>query len=239
MPQKSVNFPKISIDGVDIQFVRDLNFLGIIIDENLSWKSHIQLIASKISKTVGILNNLKSVLHSDILLIIYNSLILPYLNYGAILWENRVNRLLALQKKAVRIISKSKYNAHSEPIFKSLRILKCPDLCALQCYKFCYRLENRLLPSYFLGNDLFVKNFNVHDYDTVRSNFFHIPRVKHNFAKLGIRYKISTFFNSMNNQIRDKIYTHSIHGYKIYVKKRIIESYSDTCTNIDCFICRR
>jgi hypothetical protein len=239
MPQKSVTVPKLSINDVDIQFVKHFNFLGITVDENLSWKNHIHVIATKISKTVGILNNLKHFLPRDVLLSIYNSLILPYLNYGIVLWENHLHRLFGLQKKAVRVMTKSKYNAHTEPIFKSLKILKCQDLCALQYYKFCYKLENKLLPSYFLENDLFRKNAHVHNYNTTRRNFFHIPRVKHNFAKSSIRFRIPNFFNSMNSDIRSKIYSHSMQSFKTFIKKFIIDSYSSVCTNTACYICNR
>ena len=53
-----------------------------------------------------------------------------------------------IQKRAVRIISKSKYNAHTDPLFKKLGILKAQDIFTLNClklYKFC----SNALPSYF------------------------------------------------------------------------------------------
>ena len=238
MPQKIVQLPCIRIDGVNLEFVKQFNFLGIMIDENLSWKSHELLISKKISKTIGILNNLKSFLPTRILLNIYNSLILPYLSYGAILWEKRANRLLALQKKAIRAVTNSKYNAHTEPLFKNLRLLKCSDLCALQCYKFCFKLENRLLPMYFIQNDLFIKNASIHSYSTARGNNYYIPRIRHDFAKSAIKYKIPMFFNAMKGEIKNKCYTHSMVSFKKYVKEKILETYVSECTIVNCYICR-
>ena len=59
-------------------------FLGITINIHLNWESHINKIANKI--TIGILNKLKHVLPLNILFIMYNSLILPQINYGVLVW---------------------------------------------------------------------------------------------------------------------------------------------------------
>ena len=182
------------------------------------------------------MNKLKSFLPQSVLLHIYNSLILPYLTYGAIIWESCANRLLVLQKKAIRAITKSKYNAHTERLFRTLKLLKCPDICALQCYKFCYRLENKSLPQYFSG-DFFIKNSSRHDYPTSSLDDFYVPRVQRDFSKLGVRYKIPVFFNAIDSDIKDIIYTHGFDYYKYYVKQKIIDTYTFVCTDTTCPSC--
>lgn len=79
------------------------------------------------------------------------------MNYGILVWESQHQTLFKLQKKAVRIISCAKYNAHTEPIFKRLKPLKLPDICTLQKLKFCYKLENKTLPSFF-QDGIFIKH---------------------------------------------------------------------------------
>ena len=73
---------------------------------------------------------LKNILPCDIIRNIYNTLILPHFNYGLIIWGWQSKKLLTIQKKAVRVIGKTKYNAHTSPIFKKFYVLKLPDLCA-------------------------------------------------------------------------------------------------------------
>ena len=86
---------------------------------------------------------------------------MPYLNnYGILCWKSKINSVVKFQKKAVRIIMGAKYNAHTEPIFKYLSLLKVNDLCNLHELKFCYKLENKLVPAYFQDN-IFVKNRNI------------------------------------------------------------------------------
>ena len=84
-PQKRINYPDIYIDNTLIDYIDTFNFLGVYIDKTLRWNSHIDFIACKISKVIGMLNKLKHFLPPNILLSIYNALIVPHLNYGNIL----------------------------------------------------------------------------------------------------------------------------------------------------------
>ena len=82
--RKQKHFDKISvvINGIEIEHVPSFNFLGIMLDENLSWKSHIEMVGNKISKVTGILYRLKNVFPENVLFVLYNSLIVSYINYG-------------------------------------------------------------------------------------------------------------------------------------------------------------
>ena len=119
-PQKPVTYPKLLINSQEIEFVKDFNYLGICIDENLKWKTHTDIVSKKISKTLGILSRLKYYLPKDVLLNIYNALILPFLNYGITIWGGQSNRTFKLQKRAVRLITNSGYNAHTDLLFRQL-----------------------------------------------------------------------------------------------------------------------
>ena len=98
--------------------------------------------------TIGILNKLKYVLPLTVKLILYNSLVLPHLNYGIMTWGYKCDRINKLQKKAIRIVSLSKYNAHKELIFKRLHLLKVADILKTQELKFYYRFMHNTLPQY-------------------------------------------------------------------------------------------
>ncbi len=80
---------------------------------------------------------------------IYNALILSHLNFGILASGHQCERIVKLQKKIVRITSVSKYNAHKEPIFKSLKLLKIRDILKLHELKFNYKYNNYKLPWYF------------------------------------------------------------------------------------------
>ena len=101
-PQKRFESPQLQINGTDIERVKDFNYLGILMNEHLSWKNHVTLIANKISRSIGILNKLKRFLPQVTLCLLYSSLVLSHLNYGILAWGYQTERLFKLQKKAVR-----------------------------------------------------------------------------------------------------------------------------------------
>ena len=118
----------LEIDGIPLERVFEFEFLGLTVNEHLTWHSHINKIANKISRSLGVMNKLKHFLSHDIMRTLYNSMILPHLQYSVLCWGTLLTRIRVLQKKAIRIISLSKYNAHTETIFKRLNLLKVDDI---------------------------------------------------------------------------------------------------------------
>ncbi len=106
---------------------------------------------------MGVLNKLKHFVPLNARVMIYNSLIFSHINYCILAWGYRCKRITKLQKRIVRILNISKYNAHTEPIFKILSLLKVNDILKLQELKFHYKYENNLLP-YILFTKFTVQN---------------------------------------------------------------------------------
>ena len=140
----------IYLDNIKIMRSKTAKFVGVVIDENLSWKNHINYIKAKIAKNVGIIGRLKYLLSESTLNTLYNTLVLPYLNYCNIIWASnkptRLQHLLLLQKRAVRSITRSSYNAHSLQLFFKLKQLTIFDLNKVLMATFMYRHQNHCLP---------------------------------------------------------------------------------------------
>ena len=137
--RRKVESLKIKIDNTEIERVINFNFLGLTMNENMTWTDHTNKIANKISRTIGIINKLKHFLPIKTKIQIYNSLILSHINFGILAWGHECDRIAKIQKKVLRIMSISKYNAHTEPIFKSMNLLKVKDILKLQELKFYYK----------------------------------------------------------------------------------------------------
>ena len=112
--------PQLNINNTELEKVKNFNFLGLTINENLSWKPHSEKISNKISKYCGVLNQLKRFLPIDILRMIYCSIILSNISYSILAWGYDCGRLVKLQKKVLRIMTCSQYSSHTEPLFKTL-----------------------------------------------------------------------------------------------------------------------
>jgi hypothetical protein len=237
-PKKKVKPLSLKINNTVIERVKEFNFLGLTINEHLNWKAHINKIANKISKSLGILNKLKHFLPLHTKVLMYNSLILSYLNFGILAWGYECNRITKLQKKAIRIISISKYNAHTEPIFKALKLLKVNDILRVQQLKFYYKFKNNKLPH---NLQLFPINHNTdfHNYTTRAQHHIHPVRTRHEYAKKCIRYHLPKVINDTPAIILDKIDTHSLKGFANYIKFSILQSYQQTCLIVNCYICNR
>ena len=120
---KGMHYSMLKLNDTVIERVDKFKFLGIWLDEYLNWGPHIDHVCLKISRMNGTLNRLKHHCQPTVLMILYNTLILPHINYGILLWGAKVNKdheMHLLQKKSVRLITNKHYNAHSEPIFKDL-----------------------------------------------------------------------------------------------------------------------
>ena len=237
-PQRRFQMPTLEIDGIQIERVEKFNFLGIILDKHLNWHEHIAHISNKISRTIGILNKLKHYIPENIKLLLYNSLILAHLNYGVLAWGYNHERLSKLQKKAIRIITLSKYNAHTSPLFKSRKLLKIQDIFKLQQFKFYYKYVNKKLPAYFQEYDL-LTNESIHNYNTRTHSNIHVRRTNHEFAKRCIRRSIVGLINHTDGIIKNKAYTHSLYGFSSYVKVHLIREYEEHCNIINCYVCSR
>ena len=72
---------------------------------------------------------------------IYNTLILPRITHGIMVWGYQGNRLNKIQRKAIRIITSSRYNEHTETLFKQRNMLKLEDLLKLQQLKFYFKFN--------------------------------------------------------------------------------------------------
>ena len=102
-PQKSpyrMHKLNLNFEGVSIEQVKAFDFLGLVINETLSWKDHANKICHKITKVLAVMRKIKHLVCSAILLKIYKSLILSRIHYVILCWGYEHTRVFTLQKKS-------------------------------------------------------------------------------------------------------------------------------------------
>ena len=216
---------KIYLENVEIVQTNVAKFLGVLIDNNLSWKNHIEYIAKKIAKSVGIIKRIRHSLPLETLNTLYNTLILPYLNYCNIIWANNkpncLRPLLLLQKKVMRINTASAYNAHALPLFAKLNQLTVSDLNYLSVLTFMYRYHSNCLPPAF--TDYFVQTSAVHHHCTRSSTKLHISYARTDVMKRQLRVYGPKIWNTVNSEV---IYAPTNwRAFKRRCKKQILLTY--------------
>ena len=196
----------IIINNSKITRTPTVKYLGIIIDENLKFDAHINTLASKISKNIGIMSRVRYFLSSKQLLLLYNSLILPYLNYCAVVWgfsyDSRLLKIIRLQKRALRIIDNKPYFYPSNQLFVKYKMLKVPELVRAQSIVILLAFLNGTLPPIF--SRLFKVNrpLNTRSYE-----HFSVPFTRMNFRLFSISFAAPRAWNrivgSLYNNIED------------------------------------
>ena len=140
--------PRLLIKKHKMERVESIKFLGVLLDENLSWKDHIKYIENKVAKNIDLLYRTKLFVNKNSLLTLYYSYIHTYLNYANLLWgsTNRTNlkKLLSQQKHAVRIINNRTRFDHTNELFRSQKILNIYKLNILSVAVFLYQIMHQI-----------------------------------------------------------------------------------------------
>ncbi len=131
---------KIKVNCIEIERVYDNKFLGVIIDDKLCWKPHINNVKTKMSKTMAILYETKDFLNKKSLYTLYCSLLLPSMTYCVEIWGNayktNTEPIFRLQKRAIRIITQSNFIGPTNALFIDLNT---------QMAQMMYKVYNNLL----------------------------------------------------------------------------------------------
>ena len=231
--------PVVLSNNTEIKQVDYTKFLGVYIDQNVNWKRHCSEIGNKCLKVNAVLSRLKHFVPTHILKTIYLSLFLSQLTYGITAWGKcsgtEMKRLKVLQKKSIRIVSKSRFNSHVDPICKNLRLLKLDDLFLLNCCKLYHKSLNGLLKPYF--NEQLLPNTAVHNYSTRQRNDIHQRNIRKTVQSQSLNFKVSSAWNELPPCLKANS-NKSIHLFTKSLKTHYIANYNDACRDKNCFICR-
>ena len=208
---------EIYINNTIIEYASNVRFLGLIIDDKLKFKNHIDLIAEKISKNAGVLYKLSQIVPHQTLISVYRSFVECYLNYCTIIFGNayqcHIRRLETSQKKCIRIIANQPPLSHTEPLFSELKLLKVSDI-----YKYS-------LAVYMFRNlDLFATQLRPNIYST-RSGVSYDPQggdltLTRNQS---IKYQAPLLWNLIPPDIKN---SQTVHSFKRKFKKQLISNYN-------------
>ena len=191
---------QIKIENIVIEQVWHTKFLGIVINSRLTWEDHINILNNKISKSLGIILKARRNLNSDTLFKLYHTLVQPYLDYCNIVWASipsgALLKLCRNHKKALRIITFSKRNCHSKPLFRRLEILPVTDLNKYQVLCIVYKALNGLQPAHF--QSLFELNIDIHKHFTRQTSKIHVRPCRTKIRQYSIKIYGTKLWNLLD-----------------------------------------
>ena len=203
-----------------------IKFLGIYIDEKLSWKRHISQICSKMARSIFFINKVKNILPTSALKILYYSLVHCHIIYGIMVWggAQTINKIFILQKRAIRTICKRKYRDHTEPLFKKENILKINDVFKLHVNLFMYDYRQNHLPESF--SNFFPNNLQRNPDNSRRPNTCYCERPRTKFTSTLPKHNFPKMWNNTVANIKELEIT-SRQQFKTAMIKNLLQSYQN------------
>ena len=132
------------------------NSLGLIIDDQLKWNEWNNEQCKTTSKGIALLRNAKHFVSQEVLVTMYNSLVLPYFNYCSTVWHDNntshINSLFKLQKRAARITTNSDYSIRSTQIFETLQWQPIKAILDKRELIMMFKVLKSMAPNYLKGN---------------------------------------------------------------------------------------
>ena len=208
----------VNINGKKLERCLSYKYLGVYIDENLTWKPHITYIRKKVAKACGYIAKVCHCVKIDTLISVYYALVHSYLRYGITSWGNATSTamqpLISLANRAVRIMTFAPFgNIDVKSIYKYLNILEIPQLFTLETGKFIYKSHNGLLPIDCIAKHFEMRNANVTHPHGIRDRRVH----KHKFVNLqtisiekslgekSIQFRGAKLWKDLSDEIRDSV----------------------------------
>ena len=213
---------KLTIRKYTIHEVDQFKYLGVILDNKLSWSQHINYLVTKLSQVAGILYKVRSLLPLKSRIMIYNSLASSYLNYGTVAWGSATPtafyKLRAVQNRLIRYMTFSPPRTNVDHLYSSLNILTVQQLYFFETAKFVHSVHNHFPPNIF--HEYFQSISHSYNTRTRQNSNFALPQPR---TEKGKR---SCLYTGVNIWAKVPQHMKCLHknSFKYHLKKYILEN---------------
>ena len=195
----------LQLNKITIPLVKHTKFLGVTIDEDLNWSKHINNIISKISVNKNLIGRTQNILNDHAKKCIYYSHIYSHISYANTIWTNSVSYkqekvINTIQKYCIKAILNMPKNTPSDPLFKSLKIMKFNEIKRFELCKLAHNLKEKELPKPLM--ELFNNDKKTHRYHTRFKQLLNIKKHMGTDYNKSFLCKSLTYFNELDLTLR-------------------------------------
>ena len=215
---------KIVVGSDAIHRVTNTKYIGLILDENLSWGPHINGICKSLHKFFGIFYNIRNFINASIARNIYFTTIYSRIQYGIEIYgsasKTLLNKLQIMQNKLMKILLRYNRRHSTNDLHNEMKILKVEDIYHRSLLTFVYKciIEEPIDPF----KHYFNLRTSIHNYNTRGQSDIHCRRTNTMIGQTTVRYKGATLWNRLNHELRGAT---SVAAFKNNVTTQLLEKY--------------
>ena len=200
--RNNTNFPdSIAVNNESILISNSTKYLGITIDQELSWKDHVQELCNGLKGMFSVFYNIRAYLTIDHVKTIYYALIYSRVKYGLSVYgtANRglIDKIQVLQNQLLKVLTGKPYRYCTNKLHNELKLLKIEDLYKQAILTFVHKFQNNKLP--FVFDSYFTSFSEIHNINTRnRNNNFIVPRVTSRLGSTNISFVGAVSWNNLD-----------------------------------------
>ena len=214
----------IKIEDTTIKKVPSAKYLGIILDEKLDWKEHIEAVTASLAKITNSLKIVKNFVPHKNKHLLYYAYIYSKIKYGIEVYgtanATQIKKVQVKQNRALKVLFNKDFLTPTDPLHKELEVLKVKDINKLHTAKFVHMQQNSKTPNIF--KNFFIANQTVHQHNTRQNNNLHITQPNTNNGKRTMKYHGATIWNALAGPLR-KIESNKTFGSQL--KRSLLANY--------------
>lgn len=195
-----------------ITSIDSTRFLGLVIDNTLSWKEHVVELSAKLNKACYAIRAIQPFMTLEVLKSVYFSYVHSVMSYGIIFWGNshHSNNVFKIQKRIIRIITNSGRRDSCRQLYKQLQILPLPSQYILSLLVFVNK-----------NRSLFLSNSEIHNVNTRHKDNLHLPATNLTLVQKGVQYSGSRIYNHLPQHI--KLLSNNARHFKSALRSYLLE----------------
>lgn len=193
---------KLLIDEIELERVKRYKYLGVILNENLSWTDHVEYIQAKISQRLGMLRRIKHLLPQETRKLMVNTLVMPLMDYADVVWGDRNNvslmqQIQVLHNKAAKLVLDLPWFSSSTLALQSVKWKLLKDRRFFHRCAFVFKSLNGTVDFNF-GNSFI---YDIHSYNIRNKSNMILPKSKTNWGQQRSEYLFIKHWNSLPKEL--------------------------------------
>ena len=214
----------LTLNGNLISRVHVTKYLGMYLDEQLSWTHHVEYVINKLVKLRGAFYYIANVVDEHCIRQIYHAYVFPYIEYGIEVYgacgDTVMKKLQIEQNKLLQILYKKERRYETNKLYHEIKLLKCIDIYKFFIGLLVYKQQHNILPVIFA--DYYKVNSDINTRCTRQSKDLHIPLLRTKGGQKSLKYIGAKIWNNISNEIKEKS---SMYSFKKLLRNELIRSY--------------